>query len=179
MAGHIRVRFCADVAIPSRLIEYFGGGGWSHMANFLADGRIIDARSDRSGGQPPGVWVRPAHYLDNVAKWMDVEISCTPGQALYWEKQLLSQRGKPYDKIGILDFIDGSYEDRSWRDESAWFCDELGIWAQEGAKICPPLTTPVYKLTPGAAAMIDLALGGKIVKSRGLDLTDFERAQTP
>lgn len=68
---------------------------------------------------------------------------------------------------GIVDFITGSYKDRNWRDQSAWFCDELGIWAQEQAGICPRLTAPAYKLTPGAVALVDIALGGQIVASKG------------
>ena len=138
------------------------------MANFLADGRVIDARLGPAGGQPGGVWIRPGNYLDSVAKWVDVEIPCSAGQAKYWEMLLLSQRKKPYDTLGIIDFVTGSYRDRNWRDESAWFCDELGIWAQEGANICPQLPTDTFKLTPGEALLIDIALGGKVVASRGM-----------
>jgi hypothetical protein len=52
-------------------------------------------------------------YLDSVPRWIDMEIPCTPGQANDWERSLLSQVGKSYDRIGILDFIDGSYRDRN------------------------------------------------------------------
>jgi len=163
----IKVRFCANNSFYSRLIEWDGGLAFSHMANFLSDGSIVDAQLSPCGGQPAGVWVRPGNYLDSVPRWIDVEIPCTVGQAADWERLLLSQVKKPYDRIGILDFVDGSYSDRNWRSESAWFCSELGIWAQEGAGICPRLTSPTYKIAPGAAALIDMALGGSIVASRG------------
>ena len=168
MTGKIRQRFCAASGLSSHMIEFWGAGGWSHEANFLADGRIIDARDDDPCGNGRGVQIRPGDYLDEVERWMDVEIACTPGQASYWENLLLSQRLKPYDSLGILDFLTGSGDDRNWRSEGAWFCSELGVWAMEGARICPRLTTPVYKITPGAAALISLALGGKIIASKGL-----------
>lgn len=165
--ANVRVRFCADNHFSSLVIEWFGGLGFSHMANFLADGRIIDARADDPCGNGSGVQIRPGDYLDDVPRWIDVEIPCTPTQAYIWERTLLSQRGKPYDHVGILDFVDGSYQDRNWRDESAWFCDELGLFAQEKSAICPNLPEPIFKLPPGAACLIDIALGGKIVASKG------------
>ena len=38
---------------------------------------------------------------------------------------------------------------------------------QEQAGICPRLTAPTFKLTPDAACLIDIALGGQIVASKG------------
>jgi hypothetical protein len=167
IAKKIKVRFCAAAGFTSWLIEWDGASAFSHMANFLADGRILDARVDDPCGNGCGVQIRPGNYLDSVKRWIDVEIDCTADQARDWELALLSQEGKPYDKTGIVDFITGSYKDRNWRSESAWFCDELGIWAQEQAGICPRLTAPTFKLTPGAACLIDIALGGRIVASKG------------
>jgi hypothetical protein len=163
----IRVRFCAADSFYSRLIEWDGAGAFSHMANFLADGRIIDAQLTPAGGEPSGVRIRPCNYLDSVRRWVDVEIPCYPYQARDWEALLLSQEGKPYDRIAILDFITGSYRDRNWRSKKAWICSEIGLWAQEGAGICPKLTAPTYKITPGTACSIDMAIGGRIVASKG------------
>lgn len=166
-AKKIKVRFCAAAGFLSGSIKWFGGSIFSHMANFLADGRIIDARDDNPCGNGRGVQIRPGDYLDSVARWIDVEIACTPPQANAWEDALRSQVGKPYDERGILDFIIGSSRDRNWRDQSAWFCDELGAWAQEEAGICPRLIAPTFKLTPGAVALVDMAIGGNIVQSKG------------
>jgi hypothetical protein len=163
----VRVRLCASDGFYSHAIEYFGGLAFSHMANFLADGRIIDAQLTACGGQPAGVRIRPGNYLDSVPRWIDVEIPCEPSQAADWERLLRSQEGKDYDRIGIADFIDGSYRDRNWRSQKAWFCSELSVWALESAGICPHLTAPAYKIAPGAGALIVMSLGGKIVDSHG------------
>lgn len=171
--SHIRVMFTAGSEFSSRAIEWFGGGGWSHMANVLPDGSIIDARNDivKFGDQcfPAGVQHRPKGYLEaECSRWLVLEIPCTIHQVKSWESNLRSQVGKPYDQIGILDFVTGGIRDRNWRDESAWFCSELGIWAQENSGICPPLEAPVFRIPPGEALLIDMALHGRVVSSKGL-----------
>lgn len=173
MSARIRVMFTAGSEFSSKAIEWFGGGGWSHMANVLADGSIIDARNDivKFNGvcYPTGVQHRPKGYLEaECSRWVVLEIPCTVFQARSWELNLWSQVRKPYDQIGIMDFVTGGAKDRNWRDESAWFCSELGIWAQEKAVICPPLATPVFRIPPGEALLITMALGGMVVASKGL-----------
>ena len=175
--AHIRVMLTAGTGLTSRWIEWWGGGGWSHFANVLADGSIIDARSDvvtfRGQSFPTGVQRRPAGYLNTEPRWVAVDVPCTVAQAKEWEHVLRSQLGKPYDFPGILDFATGSLKDRNWRDESAWFCSELGLWAQEQVGICPRLAAPVFKIPPGEGLLIDIALGGQIVAAKG---TSFPRA---
>ena len=170
--ARVRVMFTAGNGWTSRPIEWFGGGGWSHAASVLADGSIIDARSDvvTYKGQrfKPGVQLRPAHYLDSEPRWIEVEIPCTREHARKRDELLHSQLKKPYDFPGIWDFVDGSYRDRNWRDESAWFCSELETWALEMSGICPALTAPVCKITPGDALLIAQAAGGRVVAYRGL-----------
>lgn len=179
--AHIRVMLTAGKTWSSRWIEWWGGGGWSHFANVLPDGRIIDARSDvvtdpdgrpflGADGRPipPGVEVRPAGYLDSEPRWVVIDVPCTHAQAKGWERRLVSQLHKPYDFPGIADFLTGSLVDRNWRDESAWFCSELGMWAQEEEGICPQLAAPVFKIPPGEALLIDMALGGTLVSAKGL-----------
>jgi hypothetical protein len=180
-----RVLLCADNAATSRLIERFDG--WSHYANVLAtDGLVLDAREDRTrappgwdcgegvivganGKVPPGVRLRPRSYLDKVPRWIELELaSRSAEQYQAWERAGRAQLGKPYDKLGILGFALGWDDRRNWRDQSAWFCDELGIFMCEQAKICRPIPSPIYKFTPGAALM--LLLGDpetRIVASRG------------
>jgi hypothetical protein len=164
--SHARVMLVADTGVSSRLIEWFGGGGWSHFANVLADGTIIDARSDRVAGAPPGVQRRPARYLDSERKWVLLQLGAEH-QYEPWVNALVSQLGKPYDQIGIWDFATGSVYDRNWRDQSAWFCSELGVWAQEQAQMCPRLPGPVFRITPGAALLLDIGLGATVLASRG------------
>src|ERR1700674_5024801 len=104
-AKKIKVRFCAAAGFLSGLIEWDGASAFSHMANFLADGRILDARDDDPCGNGRGVQIRPGHYLDSVARWIDVEIACTAAQAHDWDDALRAQVGKPYDERRIIDFI--------------------------------------------------------------------------
>ena len=94
-----------------------------------------------------------------MPRWILLEVG-TEKHYGPWMGALASQIGKPYDFIGILDFVTGSTQDRNWRDESAWFCDELGVWAEERANITPRLPDPVYRLTPGSALMLNLGLPG-------------------
>jgi hypothetical protein len=171
--AHIRVMFTAGTEFSSRLIEWFGGGNWSHMANILPNGTVIDARSDIVKFQgrcfPTGVQHRPKGYLQAESpRWVEIEIPCSTAQARAWEECLWSQVHKPYDTVGIVGFVTGSLKDRNWRDQSAWFCSELGVWAQEKAGICPPLAAPVFKIPPGEGLLIAMALGGKVVASHGL-----------
>lgn len=171
MAGRVpRVMVVADSGITSRAIEYWGGGGWSHMANVLADDSIIDARVDqmkiRGVAYPAGVQRRPAGYLDRVPRWVLLEIG---GEEHYsrWLAALVSQLHKPYDSIGILDFLTGSVEDRNWREQTAWFCSELGVWALERAGLCPALPDPIFRVTPGGALLLCIGRGARVVASRG------------
>lgn len=169
-----RVMVVADVGLVSWGIET--GGGWSHMANVLADDSIIDARSDSMkfpGGLkvPAGVQRRPAGYLDSIRKWVVLEgpEDDPGGKWSYnrWEYALVSQLKKPYDFIGIWDFLSDSVIDRNWRDESAWFCDELAVWAQEKAGYVPQLPEPVFRITPSAALLFDIGAGWRVVAGRG------------
>lgn len=166
----VRYQFVAAAAFSSRLIEYFGAGGFSHVDAVLPDGRLLGARSDICGGQKyPGVWIRPQDY----EKWprrVVMELSCTDEQAKAWELFLRAQIGKPYDKMAIFGFLVG----RAWREDDSWFCSELGTRALEVAKICPdPLTLTPNKVTPGTLACIVSALGGKISEAEAV--TDLRR----
>lgn len=164
----LRVRFVADQSFVSRTIGWFGGGIWSHMATYISDDIVIDSRMDIIQGILPGVRERPIEYLDRYKQWLTLEIPCTEVQEAACITALRSQLGKPYDKIGIWNFATGSMDDTNWRDLSAWFCDALAIWAQEVAGICPFLTLPAVRLTPSTAFLIDQALGGKVIASKGM-----------
>lgn len=159
----------AGAGKSSKLIEYWGGGGWSHWANVLEDGSIWDARSDVEGGKPPGVQHRPAGYLDAQPRRALLEFG-GPEHYGPWAAALESQEGKPYDKVGIKDFATGSYTDRNWRDESAWFCDEYGLWAAEQACAVPKVPVPLFRINPGAAMLYILGAGARVVQTWGCSL---------
>lgn len=193
--SHVTVMFVAGSDFWSRRIEWFGGGGWAHAAQILADGSVLDSQAsgmwlmpdgspvDRHARMhplaqyyPAGVQRRPKGYLDHEARWVKLEIPCSVQQAVAWEQSLLSQIGKPYDKLAILDFVTGSLSDRNWRDQSAWICSELDAWALERAGICPSLLLPTYRVTPGDCALIAMALHGQVVASRGIKVPSLARA---
>lgn len=165
--------------ISSRAISWWGGGGWSHLANMLVDGSFIDARADwvkdakgtyykGADGKPiePGVRRRPGDYLKAAQRWILIELGEERHYAP-WVRVLESQIGKPYDFVGIWDFVTGSNQDRNWRDERAWFCDELGVWSWEKVGICPQVPEPVYRINPGAALLLGIGTGARVVASGG------------
>jgi hypothetical protein len=150
----------------SGAIEWLAGGYFSHYTTVLpSDSRyVIDARND--GMTIDGDWIkagvqrRPVSYLkDSQMLWLELSL---PGpQARAVECALRSQIDKPYDKVGILAFATGKYKNYNWRDESAWFCSELGIWALEQAGVCNELPLTPNRITPGDGALVVGALGAK------------------
>jgi hypothetical protein len=162
MDSHVDVMLCRASGFSSRAIEWFGGGHWSHFANIIDDRHVLDARSDRVGGAPPGVYVRDASYLDDVERTV-IRIPCSAGQAEAWLHAGRSQLKKPYDTQGIIAFATGRYTWRDWRDPAAWICSELGIWMLEQSRICPILPIHVNEIAPGPAGLICCALPGAYV----------------
>jgi hypothetical protein len=187
-----RIMVVAADAISSRLIEGFGGGRWSHMANILTSGTILDARDDwtparpgwdsgngvlvdRSGKVKPGVRLRPGGYLDGSPRWAVFE---GPADARYakWEAAGRSILGRPYDSVGIEDFavglFTGRYDDKNYAPKNpaaskAFFCDEASVFmaATAGYFQWPPL--PIFTLTPGAALNLFIGAGWKLIRHRG------------
>jgi hypothetical protein len=119
---------------------------------------LLGARSDSIGGKPPGVQIRPWDY--NKASWVRqvvMTLEATPAQESVFYAFARAQLGKPYDKLAILAFLTA----RNWRDDDAWFCDELLLAATEEAKLSPCLYQPANKFNPTSAASIWSALGAK------------------
>jgi hypothetical protein len=165
--SYVEVMLVRSTGITSRAIEWFGAGHWSHFANLLTDwddpkAEVLDARYDEVGGQQPGVRIRPVSYLKGTERTV-LRIPCTPEQRVAWLKAGHGQIGKPYDSRGIWEFLTGDNARRDWRDPSAWFCSEYGIWMLEQAGICPPLPLHVNHITPGAAGLVCGALGGAVI----------------
>ena len=161
----VRYQFDRGYGPISAAISMFGGGtltlGFSHVDIVLPDGRLLGARSDwikpldGSAPIPPGVRVRPANY----EKWkrrVVFELAATKKQEASFYKFLNAQVGKPYDKLAIWAFV----ANRNWRDDEAWFCDELAAAATEQAGLCEQLYLPANKLTPTSWAVVVSAIGG-------------------
>ena len=153
----IGLQFSRQPGLTSGLIAW-RGGRFSHVDAILSDGRLLGARSDHVGGMPPGVQIRPAKY----ANWVEVYrvyLTTAPLPEHLFYEFLVHQLNKPYDKIGIFDFVFGVAHDRNWRDESAWFCSELIVAALEYAGIIKRLTLDAFKIDPGGASLITSAIG--------------------
>lgn len=150
----VRLQFSRQDDPISSLIAWLGCAPFSHTDIILPDGQLLGARSDRVGGKPPGVQIRPPGYVKFAAKVV-FTIPCTDAQEGAFLDFAHKQVGKPYDKWAILGFITG----RDWRDESAWFCDELVVRCAEVSTIMPYVYMAVWKITPGAAALAVSAIG--------------------
>lgn len=159
----------------SGAIERAGFGQWSHMANLLADGTVLDARDNAVAGVAPGVHLRPARYLDSEPKWAVFEAPTDTHYAA-WEAAGRSQLGKPYDERGILDFAEGtftgSYTDANFAgaDSKAWFCDCLATWMaiQSGDLPKPPDELKLFTLTPTSALNLFIGAGWRLVGNKGI-----------
>lgn len=170
-----RVMVVRGDSLSSRAIEGFGGGWPSHMANLLADGSFWDARDDLitfdHTTYPRGVQHRPAGYLQTENKQWSVFQAPAGTEKHYhaWVEALESQKGKPYDSVGIWDFargmVTGKYEDWDYAPEEpasskAWFCDEYATWAAGKLGLIPwPIPVEIFTLTPGSALNLFIGAG--------------------
>lgn len=154
----------------SSLIVLAGGGtdklGFSHVDIVWPDGRLFGARDDKvltKDGKTigPGVHFRPPEYGDKVwIRKVQIRIAVTDSQARAFYDFLLKQENKPYDQLAILAFL----VERDWRQDSAWFCDELGLAALETANIIPAAYLPMNKFTPtGLAVLLSIYPGREII----------------
>jgi uncharacterized protein YycO len=141
----------------------FGAGHFSHCDIVLPDGTLLGARSDTIGGKPPGVQIRP----DDYEVWsfrVRFTTVCTDKQAADFYDFASAQVGKPYDKLAIFAFV----INRNWRDEDAWFCDELDIRCYEVSGLLPIVYTPANKITPVSAATLVSAVAQTTWQEFGL-----------
>lgn len=139
----IVLQFTAQDDLGSKMIRWFSHGDYSHVDTVLPDGRLFGARSDRVGGQPPGVFARDPSYVDG-SKTFRVELPVGPQTESRYFDFLKRQEGKPYDSIGIVGFALG----RNWRDNDSWFCSELVAAGLETAGYFHALFVPSNKITP-------------------------------
>lgn len=144
----IQLQFSRQADIASSAIAWFSQGNLSHVDAILPGGLLLGARSDRVGGKPAGVQIRPPGYA-KFALRVVFTIPCTDAQAARFYEFLSQQIGKPYDRSVILGFVSG----RNWRALDSWICSELIMAALEYAGIIPPPYLAIYKIAPNAAAL--------------------------
>jgi hypothetical protein len=117
---------------------------YSHVDTVLPDGQLYGARSDKVGGQPPGVYGRDPSYVSGLTV-LRILLSMPPAMEAKYFDFILSQRAKPYDKSAIWGFGLG----RDWREDDSWFCSEL---VGAGLEACDyfghPISLEANKITP-------------------------------
>jgi uncharacterized protein YycO len=151
----IRLQFVAEKGWSSDLIGWFGAGHFSHVDAVLDDGRLLGARSDKVGGQPAGVHIRPPDYL-KFSRRVVFTIPATPAQEIDFAAFETAQIGKPYDSMAIFAFV----VDRDWRTDDSWICSELVARALEVGKVVPKLFLDASKISPVPLALTVSALAG-------------------
>lgn len=159
----ITLRFVREPCLSSDLIAWFTQGHLSHVDCITKSGKALGARSDRVGGEPAGVWVRPADYAA-FALVTCFELDATPAQEKAFYQFLNAQIGKPYDHRAIWGFVTG----RDWREPDSWICSELQAAALEYAGIVPKLYVAANKITPNALALIASVVGRRIEETTEL-----------
>ncbi len=156
----ITLQFVLADDIASRLIAWYGqgSGGFSHVDAVLPDGRLLGARSDKVGGQPPGVQIRPPDY-EKWSRVCRVSIPVTSPKAQDWLFWLTSQVGRPYDMGSIWGFLWGQNDHTPGR----WICSALQTAALEHIEVLPVLPVEPSEVTPNALRLIAVAIGGRLI----------------
>src|SRR5262249_58660792 len=96
--------FDRGAGFSSGIIEFFGSGDFSHVDNVVPEG-LLGARSDKIGGQPRGVRVRPEGYQEALKAQVRMAVRCTEEQRQTWLTFLRLQIGKEYDSAAIWAFV--------------------------------------------------------------------------
>lgn len=152
----IALQFVAAPGLASRAIAWWGNGwhGYSHVDAVLPSGELLGARSDRVGGKPAGVQIRPQGY----ERWLRREVlvlPASPSQAAEWIDFLVRQVGRPYNQAGIIDLA----LSRAATANGHWFCSQLQCAALETVRVLPSLGVPPARITPDTLAVACRAIG--------------------
>ena len=160
---NITLQFCSFRSFWGGLIPWFTQGAVGHVdvvlpPNHPRAGDLLGAQHEAGlGGAPAGVQIRPADYGRSCRMYnrYRVTLAVPDEDADRAYKFLYAQIGKPYDTLAIAAFIFG----RNWREDDAWFCDELAMAFVEQTKRINRLVTPNNKITPQGAFLICSAVG--------------------
>lgn len=146
----ITLQFIGGAELSSRVIGWFSSGHLSHVDVVMPDGSLLGARSDKVGGQPTGVRIRPPVYMADAERVVGFTLlGTTAVQEGVFYDFLYKQLGKEYDYEAILGFMFG----RNWRETDSWICSELVAAALEKAQIVLPLYLAANKITPVSLAL--------------------------
>lgn len=160
----IHLRFVRESDPISDIISWFSQGIFSHVDCLLPEHpglplEALGSRSDKVGGKPSGVEIRPADYA-KFAVSLTLGLNVTEDQYKKFTTWLFDQLHKPYDHRGIWGIALG----RDWREDGSWYCSELIAAGLEEAGIIPRLITPTNRINPDRLATVISAIGGWIVE---------------
>jgi hypothetical protein len=157
------LRFVLGAGLSSRLIAWYGQSsrGFSHVDAVIPVGdsyELWGERSDRIGGQPPGLYPRPPNY----EKWLRVERVLIPmHEAQYdtWVSWYHTNKGRKYDIGSIWGFIEGQDEHQPGR----YICSAAAYQALRACGKAHPAPYRPSQITPNALAFMATAgLGGQV-----------------
>ena len=131
-----------------------------HVDAVLPSGELLGARSDKVGGQPPGVQIRPPQYESWKRRCL-VGLDVTPIQADIWETFLRKQVGFPYDSADILGLIIG----HPLMSAGHWICSALQTDALHLIKVFPDMPETPQQVPPNMLLFGALTAGGKILET--------------
>jgi hypothetical protein len=153
--GAITLQFVEGSGLGAGMIKWFGHGKYSHVDCVLPDGKLLGARSDRVGGKPPGVQIRPASYLGKE-KTLRVKIPCTGQQEHFFYRFLYTEIGRAYNKLGIVAFFFAT----DWTTEGNYFCSQLATKALQEVNLFENLSEPANKIDPDDLRLLISAVWG-------------------
>lgn len=154
MPSAITMQFVGGEGLGSKIIAWFGHGlPVSHVDTVMPDGSLLGARSDRVGGRPPGVQIRPADYEPWKYR-LRMVLPCPEPMAQKYYAFVQSQLYKPYDQPGLF----GAFLfDRDWRTPDAWWCSELnarGLEPDVSGYLGHMLASPANQIDPMSLLLV-------------------------
>jgi uncharacterized protein YycO len=151
----IVLQFICEDSLASSAIAWFSAGAISHVDCVLDDNTLLGARSDKVGGRPAGVQIRPVNYA-TFTRRVIMTIAANDIQKAKFNNFLMKQLGKPYDTEAIWAFM----FNRNWRELDSWICSELQAAALEASGVFNTLYLAANKITPVSLALAASAIGG-------------------
>lgn len=138
------LQFVRGKDFGAKAIMWFSHAPYSHVDTVLPNEQLYGARSDKVGGQPPGVYGRVPSYVEGCPV-LRIQVAMPPVMEAKYFDFILAQRGKPYDSSAIWGFGFG----RNWRDDDSWFCSELVAAGLEASDYFGhPISLDANKITP-------------------------------
>lgn len=151
--AQLGVMFRKGPGLISNTISWFGQGprGWSHAASVLESGKFLDARSDRCGDVPSGVYERDPDSEPWISQCLcTLEVS----QPTY-DDWFANLQAKVTTKYARWDIVEDFILRKDKHVAGQWFCSALAVNALQHVKIIRyPLPIPAHLIVPNALLLL-------------------------